>query len=664
LRASIEGMLDPFAILTAVRDGSGRIVDFRLAFVNGATRRLFGLAGAGAVGVRLLRALPAHRHNGLFEAYCRVVESGEPLVIDEMEYVDHLRDGRQIQFILDLRVARVGDGVALSGRDATGRRAAEATQGLLAAAMEHAAESIVVVDTDGLVRFANRAYERASGYSASEVIGKHRAIVFGGSWAAAPEVERLDLRLRTGLPWSGDRELRRRDGTTYIEEVTISPVRDPAGLVMSYVRVARDVTHVRAIEASLEVTTRERVAFAHALGRLQQRATPEETGRDITDEIAGLEGITYAAILTFEEPDGARALALTDPAAVSKIGDLVAGQLLPLERATYLRERAVLGPWAEPWVAREVDGTYGTAVEARGIQAVAYAPIGDPGEPIGLIALGTTDEQVGRSIADVLPAAIEFAAAAGGLIAAPLAIRRRRLANRRRIEGVIASTGFATVFQPVIDLKTGAAVGFEGLTRFRDRARPDHFFADAWSSGIGPELEAVTLESTIAASLELPPGPWLGLNVSAAMILEPGRLARILAGRSRPVVLEITEHDVITDYSAVRAAVALLGPDVRIAVDDAGAGAANFTHIVELRPDFVKIDVGLVRGVDRDLTRQALVVGLGHFARAIDGWVIAEGIETEEERQALIALGVELGQGFLLGRPAAVATWVALGPAA
>ncbi|MEA2549464.1 MAG: hypothetical protein QOE42_2062, partial [Chloroflexota bacterium] len=394
-RASIEGMLDPFAILTAVRDGSGRIVDFRLAFTNGAMSRLFGLAVKGAIGVRLLRTLPAHRDNGLFQAYCRVVQTGEPFVLDEMDYLDRLRDGREIQFALDLRVVKVGDGVAVTGRDVTSRRAAAATQALLAAAMEHAAESIVVVGTDGLVLYANRAFERASGYPAAEVIGKHRAIVFGGSWAAAPEVERLDRRLRTGLPWSGDRELQRRDGTLYVEEVTISPVRDAAGEIVSFVRVARDVTHVRTIEASLEVTTRERVAFAHALGRLQQRETPEETGQDITDEMAGLNGITYAALLTFEEPGGARALALTDPATELKSSDLVAGDLLPPARATYLRERALLGPWAEPWVIREVDGSYGEGVEVRGIKAVAYAPVGDPGDPIGLIAVGTTDEQVG-----------------------------------------------------------------------------------------------------------------------------------------------------------------------------------------------------------------------------------------------------------------------------
>ena len=101
-----------------------------------------------------------------------------------------------------------------------------------------------------------------------------------------------------------------------------------------------------------------------------------------------------------------------------------------------------------------------------------------------------------------------------------------------------------------------------------------------------------------------------------------------------------------------------------MAVDDAGAGAANFTHIVELSPDFVKIDVGLIRGMDQDLTRQALVVGLSYFAQAIEGWVVAEGIETEGERQALIDLGVSLGQGYLFGRPADVESWAMLGSVA
>ncbi len=85
--------------------------------------------------------------------------------------------------------------------------------------------------------------------------------------------------------------------------------------------------------------------------------------------------------------------------------------------------------------------------------------------------------------------------------------------------------------------------------------------------------------------------------------------------------------------------------------DDAGAGIANFAHIVELRPHFVKIDIGLIRGVNADLTRQALIVGLNHFAESTGCTLIAEGIETQAEDATLRSLGLHLGQGYLFGRP-------------
>ena len=100
-----------------------------------------------------------------------------------------------------------------------------------------------------------------------------------------------------------------------------------------------------------------------------------------------------------------------------------------------------------------------------------------------------------------------------------------------------------------------------------------------------------------------------------------------------------------------------LGAGLRLAVDDAGSGIANFNHLVELRPQYVKVDVGLVRGVNADLTRQALIVALLHFARATDCQVVAEGIETEAERAVLERLEVPLGQGYLFGRPAEASAW-------
>src|SRR5207237_606118 len=115
--------------------------------------------------------------------------------------------------------------------------------------------------------------------------------------------------------------------------------------------------------------------------------------------------------------------------------------------------------------------------------------------------------------------------------------------------------------------------------------------------------------------------------------------------------VEITEHVAIEDYRSFRSAVERLGRGVRIAVDDAGAGFASFRHILELRPDFVKLDIGLVHEIDRDPVRQALVAGIVYFARSSGCQLIAEGIETEGERALLRTLGVPLGQGYLLGRP-------------
>jgi EAL domain-containing protein (putative c-di-GMP-specific phosphodiesterase class I) len=137
----------------------------------------------------------------------------------------------------------------------------------------------------------------------------------------------------------------------------------------------------------------------------------------------------------------------------------------------------------------------------------------------------------------------------------------------------------------------------------------------------------------------------------------------VLASRTRTVVLEITEHEAIPAYGPLREAVLRLGPDVRLAVDDAGAGVANFNHLVELRPDFLKIDIWLVRGVDADVGRQAVVAGLVHFAASAGCQVIAEGIETDAELASVSGLGVTLGQGYLLARPAAAEAWTVAEPA-
>lgn len=238
-----------------------------------------------------------------------------------------------------------------------------------------------------------------------------------------------------------------------------------------------------------------------------------------------------------------------------------------------------------------------------------------------------------------------------------LAARARQAEALQAIEATIEARAFRPVFQPVVDLSSGLVVGFEALTRFDDGGRPDLKFAAAIECGLGIDLETVTLEAALRESAVLPPDAWLSLNVSPALLTEAEILRRVLRDTSRSIILEITEHEVIGSYADCRQAAARLGPNVRLAVDDAGAGIANFSHLVELRPQFVKIDAGLVRGVDTDAGRAAVIVGLTHFSAAAGCSVIAEGIETEAERTTLATLGAGLGQGYLLGRPAAAETW-------
>jgi EAL domain-containing protein (putative c-di-GMP-specific phosphodiesterase class I) len=90
---------------------------------------------------------------------------------------------------------------------------------------------------------------------------------------------------------------------------------------------------------------------------------------------------------------------------------------------------------------------------------------------------------------------------------------------------------------------------------------------------------------------------------------------------------------------------------VRIAVDDTGAGFASLRHVLDLRPDIIKLDIGLVRGIDRDEHRAGVARMLLEFSRGIDARVIAEGVETPAERDTLLRLGASLGQGYLFGRP-------------
>jgi PAS domain S-box-containing protein len=222
--------------------------------------------------------------------------------------------------------------------------------------------------------------------------------------------------------------------------------------------------------------------------------------------------------------------------------------------------------------------------------------------------------------------------------------------TRSVIEDVIAIGAFQPLFQPVANLWTRDVVGFEALTRFDDGTPPELRFDEAAEVGMGVPLEHATLRAAVDAASELPPGGFLSVNVSPALILERATIAAAARAASRPLVLELTEREPVDDYGDLATALDGYG-SVRLAVDDAGAGYASLRHILALHPSYIKIDITWVRGIDDDMAQQALVTGINHFAMLTNCRMIAEGIETESEAQALRHLGIEFGQGFLVGYP-------------
>ena len=127
------------------------------------------------------------------------------------------------------------------------------------------------------------------------------------------------------------------------------------------------------------------------------------------------------------------------------------------------------------------------------------------------------------------------------------------------------------------------------------------------------------------------------------------------------IVLEITEHAHVEDYDALLCALEPLRKNgVRLAVDDAGAGYSGLQHILQIRPDFIKLDMALTRHIDLDPARKALASALVAFARDTGSRIIAEGVETASELDTLRGIGIEKAQGYFLGRPTPIGDAVKL----
>ncbi len=251
-----------------------------------------------------------------------------------------------------------------------------------------------------------------------------------------------------------------------------------------------------------------------------------------------------------------------------------------------------------------------------------------------------------------------FAEIAGHQISRDIEAHKSFQDKHEAIKGAIGGGSYSLVYQPIWDFAQTQPVGFETLCRFKGEPyrSPDQWFRDAAEVGLGGDLELAVIRSALAESSILPEHVYISINASPDTI-QGGHLLPLIG--SKPAgrfVIEVTEHAPVADYAALEQALApLRHAGVLLAVDDAGAGFSSLQHIVQLHPDIIKLDMSLTRAVDRDPARRALASALIFFARETGAMIVAEGIETETEMSTLRMLGINKGQGYLLGRPADIA---------
>jgi EAL domain-containing protein (putative c-di-GMP-specific phosphodiesterase class I)/putative methionine-R-sulfoxide reductase with GAF domain len=221
----------------------------------------------------------------------------------------------------------------------------------------------------------------------------------------------------------------------------------------------------------------------------------------------------------------------------------------------------------------------------------------------------------------------------------------------RLVEELLRPGAIRMAAQPIVGLADGTIFGYELLARssIPCSTGPDQWLEHASHIGVRVEFELACLQA--ACDRGAPPGDArLFVNLSPKALLD-SRVDDIL-NCLPPRVIEITEHEPVLDYQELRLRLQSWSPaSTMLAIDDVGSGYSSMSHVLQLRPQFIKIDRSLVHKAHRDPNKLAVLRGLVGFARQCGATSLAEGVETSEELSALRTIGVDLVQGYLLARP-------------
>lgn len=570
--------------------------------------------------------------------------------------------------------ARLLSGIAIDIND---RKMAEAEIRLAASVFTHSHEGILITDLDARIIDVNESFSRITGYARAEVLGRTPSILNSGR-QSAQFYEQMWAALETSGFWSGEIWNRRRDGEEYVQQLTISTVRDKDDQALRYVGLFSDITAQKQYQDNLE-----RLAHFDMLTGLPNRVLIGERVRQLMRSHAR---------------DGQRmALVYIDIDHFKLINDsygLELGNQVLLEVATRLQQAisptdTVARPGGDEFVlvlsALDDDGALNLMLKR--LQAVLGEPL-KVGElrlqltaSIGVTAYPQAEElepdQLLRQADQAMYEAKRLGRNAIRYFDAELELAyRQRQDSLRRLRQAFEAGEFILHYQPKVNLRSGELRGVEALIRWQHPERgivmPGEFLSVIEGDPLSHQLDIWVLASALRQVAE-----WqaAGLEVGVAVNVSPGALLRgnllealqqELAANPqvdpRSLTLEVVETSILEDIGKInQLTVACAELGVRFALDDFGTGFSSLSHLKHLPIRQLKVDQSFVRDMLKDPDDLAIIEGVVRLGQAFGLEVLAEGVETDEHVRALLNLGCELAQGYRIARPmdaAALSQWL------
>ena len=550
--------------------------------------------------------------------------------------------------------------------DITEHKRSEETIRTLSQAMEQSPVSVIITDTEGYIEYTNGGFERSSGFSSAEVLGKHTRLL--RSEQTAPEhYKNLWETIVRGDTWQGELQNRRKDGTLFWEYAHISPILDNQGKIRHYLAVKEDITLRKLHEEQI----------------LHQAHYDSLTG--LPNRFLALDRLSQLLLVAQRENHQAAVLFL-DLDDFKKVNDTLgheAGDQVIEEAARRIR-----------WLLREEDtvGRLGgdefivllgnlhersdAAVVAEKILAAfrAVFKLGDREilltTSIG-ISLYPVDGVTPKILLRNADTAMYQSKAMGRntynfYTDAMNEDVERRVELEEQLHGALDNGEFSVVYQPIVNLHDQALVGAEALLRWNNpklgQVSPVEFIETAERTGRIVEIGDFVLDTAISQARD-----WyhcsrrpirVAVNVSPVQFKDNRFLQRLdetLARYELPgeiLEIEVTENVLMSEkVNSVELLNGLRDRGVSISMDDFGTGYSSLSYLRNYPFDTLKIDRSFVRDITSDPDDRELVVATLSMARSLGLKVVAEGVETAEQLAVLQKERCDFGQGYYFSKP-------------